>query len=189
MAVNLLENFHASSAKNRVFFFKIQNLNSKNYFTYSPSRLERCASELPFLYSLYGVIFLICCQMATDLFENFHKFLAENQFFFKFKISSIEIILAGPLPRLKRGYSGLSFSCNLREVVFLMCSHGTDLLENFYTFLAKNKFFSKFKISTLKIISAVAHYHNWKEDPLDYHLHIISRVYYFLYVPKWPLIF
>ena len=32
----------------------------------------------------------------------------------------------------------------------------------------------------------LSHYHGWKEDLLDYHLHIVRLMYYFLYVPKWP---
>ena len=36
-------------------------------------RLERGPSELPFVYSLYSVLFLICSKMATDLLDNFQS--------------------------------------------------------------------------------------------------------------------
>ena len=35
----------------------------------------------------------------------------------------------------------------------------------------------------------LSHYHGWIEDPLDYCLHIVCMVYYFLYLPKQLLIF
>ena len=94
--------------------------------------------------------------------------------FFKFNISTHKIISAIPLPRLERGPSGLPFAYSLYGLLFLICSQkATDLLENFYIFSTKNWFFFFF----------------WKEGPLDYHLHIVCMVYYFLYVPKRPLIF
>ena len=36
-------------------------------------RLERGPARLPFAYSLYGVLSLICSHMATDLLENFQS--------------------------------------------------------------------------------------------------------------------
>ena len=36
------------------------------------SRFKRGPSELPFAYFLYGVLFLICSKIVTDLLEDFH---------------------------------------------------------------------------------------------------------------------
>ena len=61
--------------------FKIQNLDSKTYFTYPTTTAGKRNSGLPFAYSRFGVLFLICFQMAIDLLENFHIFLCKNKFF------------------------------------------------------------------------------------------------------------
>ena len=95
-------------------------------------QFERGHSGLSFAHSLYSVLFLICFKMATDLLENFHIFLVENRFFSKFKILTLKIIPAIPLPRFKRGPSGLSFAYSVYGVLFLLClKMATDLLENF----------------------------------------------------------
>ena len=41
-------------------------------------RFERGHYELPFAYSLFGVLLLVCSKTATDLLENF---LAKNLYF------------------------------------------------------------------------------------------------------------
>ena len=57
--------------------------------------------------------------MATDLLENFHKFLVENRFFSKLKISTLKIIATIPLSRFET--SGPSFAYSLHGVLLLMC--------------------------------------------------------------------
>ena len=52
--------------------------------------------------------------------------------------------------------SGLPFACSRFGVLFPICSKtATDLLPNFLYISAKNRFLSKWKISTLKDISAI----------------------------------
>ena len=52
---------------------------------------------------------------------------------------------------------------------------------------SRNRFF-KNKIFRISKLFQLSRYHGSKADPLDYHLHIAAYMYYFLYVPKWPLI-
>ena len=76
MATDLLENFHIFLAKNLIF----QRIFNQKIYGWLP-RLEMRPSGLPFAYSLYGILFLICSKMATDLLESFHIFLAKNLIF------------------------------------------------------------------------------------------------------------
>ena len=62
--------------------------------------------------------------MATNLLENFHLLLVKNRFFSKFKISTLKISSAIPLPRFERGSSGLPYAYILHGVLFLL-----DLLQ------------------------------------------------------------
>ena len=62
MTTDLLENFH-------IYIFSILKISS----AIPLPRLERGLSGLPFAYSLYGVLFPICCQMAIDLLGNFQS--------------------------------------------------------------------------------------------------------------------
>ena len=73
-------------------------------------RLEGEPSRLSFAWGLYGVLFLMCFKMATDLLDNFHIFLAKNRFFWSLKISTPKIILAIALARFERRLSGLPFA-------------------------------------------------------------------------------
>ena len=82
---------------------------------------------------------------------------------------------------------GQPFAYSLYGVLFLMYSKlAIDLLQNFHIFLAKNRFFLNSKSQVLKLLQLFDH-RGLKENSL--HLHIISMMYYFLYVAKWPLIF
>ena len=62
-------------------------------------RFERATSGVPFAYSLYGVVFVICSKMATG----------------EIHISTLKIISAIPLPRFERENS------ELPSKVFFFC--------------------------------------------------------------------
>ena len=102
MATDLLENFHIFLAKNlifqRIFNQKIYGWLEGMEDGIIPAillpQLERRPSGLPFSYSLYGVLFLVCSKMATDLLENFHIFLAKNLIFQRIFIKKIYIFKA-----------------------------------------------------------------------------------------------
>ena len=96
---------------------------------------------LPFAFSLYGVLFLACFKMTTDL-ENFQIFLIKTRFFTKVKVSTLTNSTALPLLRLERVPSELPFAYSLYGVLFLICfKTATELPENFQIFWDKIGFF------------------------------------------------
>ena len=81
----------------------------------------------------------ICSKLITNLLKNFHMFLATNRFFSKFKILTLKVIPAIPLPWFKRQPFGLPVAYSRKSALFLICSKmATDLLENCQ---AKNLYF------------------------------------------------
>ena len=103
----------------------------------------------------------------------------------------LKIVLTIPLPQFERGLSRLLFSYYLHGILFPTYSNiANDLLKDFHFFFlfTKNRFSQNSKVQLLTLFQ-LSHYRGSKEYSLNYHLHTVCMVYYFLYISKWPLIF
>ena len=92
--------------------------------------MEKGPSVLPFAYSLYGILFIIYSQMATDILENFHIFLFKTLFFFLIQNLDSQNYLSYPTTTVGKRTIWTTIAHSLCGVLFLICS--TDPLENFH---------------------------------------------------------
>ena len=106
--------------------------------------------------------------MATDLLENF----------------LLKIIHAFILLRFESKFSGLPFAYRLYRILFLMWS---KMIRELSYIFGQKPILSKLKIPALKFIHAIPTTMVRKQTLC--HLHIICKVYYFLYLPEWPKLF
>ena len=101
--------------KLKISTFKISSVISK-------PRLERGFTGLPFEYSSYSILFLICMfQNSHWSSREFSYIFAPKSNFLKLKISTFKISSVIKKPRLERWLSRLPFAYSLYCVLFLIC--------------------------------------------------------------------
>ena len=159
----MFPNGHWSSREHSYIFglktifskFKILTLKISTAIPYSS--LEIVLSKLPFAYSL------LQCTISY-MFPSGHWSSREYSYtfdlktiFFKFKISILKISTAIPFSSLEIVLSGLPFAYSILQctISYMFPNGHWSSREYSYTFDLKT-IFSKFKISTLKISTAIS---------------------------------